>query len=376
MAPKRRRPVTPPTRRPGASPARTKPAPLPSPTKSKVSLGFSLLGTAQSVAEKLFLFTFLGSTPVSAVAVFACGGSREWWALANSYTFSSAYCLLYLWPLIAPRGGASFAERLDSATRNWLVWLSCFTQLAFQVPHNLFPRFLASQQGTLVEWPFYAYGLSDSRWAAFETKWPNGVSHLPPEVFLINLNDAFFGALVLAAYMFARRDETAAVVADEITCPSLDQCASGSRNAPSTKYAHDAARSASTRTRARVALALLLVWRDATLFRESAVQRRFESCLPSSRLSPTARSSSYMHSLVSRTSFVCVESACVCLCVFVHSQPSSTCGCSTLWRGIHIRPCHPRIARTRLRASGLSTGSGCWRRSFRCSGRRSRCLRS
>jgi hypothetical protein len=199
-----------------------------------------ILGSVRSPAELLFLVIFLGSTPVSAFAVYALGSvHREWWAIANTYGFAGAYCLLYLWPLLSPaRGAASLAERVDAATHNWIVWLSCFTQIAFQIPHNLCTATLASSRGSLLEWPFYAYGLSDARWAAYTTRWPDGRTiGLPPEVWLINVNDASFGAVVLWAFVRARSHSMA----------------------PHSMASH----------KARILLALVLMWRDATLFRET-----------------------------------------------------------------------------------------------------------
>ena len=161
------------------------------------------LGTAHSNVEVGFLLIFLTSTPVAVMAVYFFGGTREWWALANSYAFSTAYCLLYLWPLLGPRKGASARQRLDAAMRNWIVWLTCFTQLIFQVPHNVLTSSLRSLRGSMFEWPFYSYALSDSRWTAYETEWPDGRVGLPPEVWLINVNDATLGLLVLCAYVAA-----------------------------------------------------------------------------------------------------------------------------------------------------------------------------
>ena len=82
-------------------------------------------------------------------------------------------------------------------------------------------------------WPFYAYGLSDDRWSACTHIDARGGTRpgLAPEVWLINANDATLGALVLAAYVWRRR-------------------AVGERDATA-------------------ALALLVVFRDATLLRET-----------------------------------------------------------------------------------------------------------
>ena len=174
--------------------------------------------------ERFFLALFLLSTPVACIAVFVHGGDRQWWALANSYGFSAGMIGLYLAPLCL-RTSSSFRARLEAATMHWLVWLSCFTELAFQIPHNLFVRQLHERRGTLVEWPFYAYGLSDARWSRYQ-----GGRGLAPEVWLINWNDAGLGALVAALLLYARQRRTA---------------------------------------RARAALVVAALFRDATLWRET-----------------------------------------------------------------------------------------------------------
>ena len=114
--------------------------------------------------ERFFLALFLLSTPISCIAVFLNGGDRAWWALFNSYGFSAGMIGLYLAPILRP---SSFRDRLEASTMHWLVWLSCFTELAFQIPHNLFVRALHDRRGSLLEWPFYAYGLSDARWSNY-----------------------------------------------------------------------------------------------------------------------------------------------------------------------------------------------------------------
>eukprot|EP00750_Incisomonas_marina_P006204 INCI14365.2.p1 GENE.INCI14365.2~~INCI14365.2.p1 ORF type:complete len:214 (-),score=24.12 INCI14365.2:51-608(-) len=160
------------------------------------TLGLSLADPFQAI----FLAVFLLSTPAVAFVVFALGegrdepaDSREFWAIVNSYGFSVAYCLLYAYPLISPlqqhRRAGGFRDRLHVAQGNWVVWLSCFTQIAFQIAHNLFVPQLHAIRGTLLEWPFYSYGLSDDRWSNYQ----NGTS-LVPQVWLINVNDAGLGA--------------------------------------------------------------------------------------------------------------------------------------------------------------------------------------
>merc|ERR1719296_85864 len=79
---------------------------------------------------------------------------------------------------------------------NWIIWLSCFTQLCFCLPHNLLVEYINSVKGTMYEWPFYAYGLSDTRWDDY-----NDGKALDPAVMLINYNDGCLGLLVALALL-------------------------------------------------------------------------------------------------------------------------------------------------------------------------------
>jgi hypothetical protein len=194
------------------------------------------------------LALFLASTPCTMAAVFLFGCDRPRWACYNGVAFSSAFLLLFLGPLLSPcvksreRGAGdsfvssvSFSARLQLAMDNWILWLTCFTQIAIQIPHNLFAKFLWERRGGVVEWPFYAYGLSDRRWSEYT---PDGETFgLAGYVELINWNDGLLGLCVLAAYLYRRR-----------------QLHSG----------NTASIRAST-----VALALVVVFRDATLWRET-----------------------------------------------------------------------------------------------------------
>ena len=163
-----------------------------------------------------FLALFLASTPIACYFVFYSGqdADRAWWALANSYGFSLGMLGLFLHPLLTPRPTAGgFAARVRGATLNWLVWLSVFTQLTFQVPHNLFVSELRARAGTLLEWPFWSYGLSDCRWNdySYDESRGGGESNdgagaaLAPAVWLININDAGLGAVVGAALLYYYR---------------------------------------------------------------------------------------------------------------------------------------------------------------------------
>eukprot|EP00656_Telonema_subtile_P019936 TRINITY_DN21127_c0_g1_i1.p1 TRINITY_DN21127_c0_g1~~TRINITY_DN21127_c0_g1_i1.p1 ORF type:complete len:244 (-),score=41.47 TRINITY_DN21127_c0_g1_i1:71-802(-) len=153
----------------------------------------------ESGMERLFLAMFLFSTPVVMFQVFVQGGDKGWWAIANSYAFSIGYNCLYLWPLIETSYQTPKA-RIHRATMNWLVWLSVFTEVMFQIPHNLATVQLEQLKGTVLEWPFFAYGFADSRWNQY-----NGGSGLEPAVWLINVNDAGLGVLVALALFYSAR---------------------------------------------------------------------------------------------------------------------------------------------------------------------------
>ena len=86
---------------------------------------------------------------------------------------------------------------------------------------------LSRMKGTVFMWPFDTYGkLADSRWSDFD-------STLEPEVWLINVNDASLGVLVLILYWIVSNSK-------------------GERK----RIAH-------------VWFTLCVVFRDATLFRET-----------------------------------------------------------------------------------------------------------
>lgn len=175
----------------------------------------------------LFLAVFFLSSPMAVYCVYALGYDRLQCAIINSYGFSTAMICLYIYPFFD--ASLSWTERVNKATINWIVWLSVFTEIVFQIPHNLFVKQLQEQKGTALEWPFYTYGLSDSRWADY-----HGGSGLAPEVWLINVNDGSLGILVALVYVIFRRYES-----DE------------------------------GKSKAKILLCLVVLFRDATLWRET-----------------------------------------------------------------------------------------------------------
>lgn len=84
---------------------------------------------------------------------------------------------------------------VSHATWNWVVWLSCMTEVVFQLPHNWFTDYLEYYKGTFIDWPFVAYGIADSRWCYY--------TPLAPAVWLINYNDGALGVLCILALLFA-----------------------------------------------------------------------------------------------------------------------------------------------------------------------------
>jgi hypothetical protein len=103
----------------------------------------------------------------------------------------------------------------SAATVNWAVFISTGTEIAFQIPHNLFPSLLHAHKGGILEYPFAAYALADSRWAEY-----NGGTGLLREVCVlarpgsgcapsrcrcssdINWNDGALGLALAAAYLY------------------------------------------------------------------------------------------------------------------------------------------------------------------------------
>jgi hypothetical protein len=206
-----------------------------------------MAASARDPLQPLYLAIFLAATPLACVAVYGFGADRAAAALCNGCAFSAAFWLLFLSPLVNPfvvvtprAAGSAFRARLRLATENWILWLTCFTQIAIQIPHNLFPAFLHRHRGGVVEWAFFAYGLSDRRWSEYT---PDGgkTFALADEVQLINWNDGLLGIVVLLAFLHWRSSNTT------------------KKKGNNTGYSKGAS----------VALALAVVFRDATLWRET-----------------------------------------------------------------------------------------------------------
>ena len=144
--------------------------------------------------QLFFLSLLFLSTPVAVIAHFVYNVDRNYCSIANSYGFSIALISLYLYPFIVPLKDCTLSSRINKATMNWIIWLTVFTEIIFQIPHNVFVKQLHDNRGTPIEWPFHSYGLSDSRWNNYH----DGAG-LANEVWLINWNDGVLGLLVFAA---------------------------------------------------------------------------------------------------------------------------------------------------------------------------------
>lgn len=182
--------------------------------------------SSSGMIRNFLLVFFFASTPITQYFVLL-GKDRMTCAIANGYAFSIPMVLMYIYPYFQSR---PMSERIKAATINWVIWLSVFTEIIFQIPHNLFVKQLNDIKGSSIEWPFYSYGLSDSRWDNYH----NG-DGLAPEVWLINANDAFLGIIVLTAMLYYKANK------------------SSLQNGPASK----------------VIFVLVVIFRDATLWRET-----------------------------------------------------------------------------------------------------------
>lgn len=165
--------------------------------------------------EGVCLVFFFCSTPLSLAALhLELAADKILCALANGYGFSIGYVILYLGALLLPTRNSvsqgrqgSWRDRLHVAHLWWIYVLTIFTQIVFQIPHNLLSAWLQKNQGSILEWPFFSYGLCDARWSDYHGADRVG---LVPAVWLINLNDAGLGVVCLLALLFA--DQTSTVL--------------------------------------------------------------------------------------------------------------------------------------------------------------------
>lgn len=162
--------------------------------------------TAHDPLNWIWLSLLFLSTPIAGVAVYCFDFDRDLAAICNSYAFSASFWGLYLSPLISPLilGAPSFKERLLLSQKNWILYLTCFTEIFIQLGHSLSCRFLYGARGQPPEWAFFAYSLSDKRWRDYSPD-EGHTFGLPIEVDVINWNDGLLGAAVLLIWLWAYR---------------------------------------------------------------------------------------------------------------------------------------------------------------------------
>ena len=202
-----------------------------------------------------FLILFLASTPIAVLCAHIYEHDHFLCAIVNSYAFSVGMIGLYAYPFFDTR--LKLDGRIHKATMNWILWLSVFTEIVFQIPHNLLVKQLYEVRGSALEWPFFSYGLSDSRWNDYH----HGTG-LAPEVWLINLNDAGLGIVVAIAlfcykYQIRSRDSRRSALA---VGSGNGGCGDADDSCPCVLPG---------RFNWAIVLALVTVFRDATLWRET-----------------------------------------------------------------------------------------------------------
>jgi hypothetical protein len=141
------------------------------------------------------------SSPITSyiVRVAHIGVDVEWWMVLNSYLFSSAMTLMWVYPFVWP-GCGSFRNRLRMATQHWHWVLGSVVVAVFQSIHNFAVPVLHANVGTPINWPFEAYSLSDDRWDDYNEG--NGIAH--DMIWYINCNDVFWATSSLVAMAYAR----------------------------------------------------------------------------------------------------------------------------------------------------------------------------
>ena len=117
-------------------------------------------------SDKPWLTLLMLSTPIAIMLKTFQLLDKEWAAIANSYAFSVSFWYLYFLPFIRED---SLKKGLEGATTNWILYLTCGTEIFIQIPHTLFASYLYLIKDSDLEWAFYAYSLSDSRWRDYRS---------------------------------------------------------------------------------------------------------------------------------------------------------------------------------------------------------------
>lgn len=121
----------------------------------------------------IFWGFYVGSVPViiyimqtNNVQINDAGDEPIFYGVLNTHLTAAGINGLFIYPFILLLFGMYNGKQcLNKAVQNW-IYLSCFEEVIFQIPHNVFSKYIYSIQGSgnLLEYPFYVYGLSDSEW--------------------------------------------------------------------------------------------------------------------------------------------------------------------------------------------------------------------
>jgi len=218
-------------------------------------------------SDKPWLTLLMLSTPIAIMLKTFQLLDKEWAAIANSYAFSVSFWFLYFLPFIRED---SFKKGLEGATTNWILYLTCGTEIFIQIPHTLFASYLYLIKDSDLEWAFYAYSLSDSRWRDYRSTNGNlGVLEfgLPVEVDLINWNDGLLGLAVLVSYYFYTILDKTKPKTKTKTKTKINTKIQDDENAANVQT-----KAVASRSRSRMItciFVLITVFRDATLWRET-----------------------------------------------------------------------------------------------------------
>jgi hypothetical protein len=215
-----------------------------------------------------WVFIYAISTPLALIAVEFFQYDKGWTAILNGYVFSTAFIFLFFGPFLTQTKG----NRLNLAMANWILYLTVFTEVFIQIPHSLCAKQLHNAMNTPVEWAFYAYGLSDSRWRSY-----TGNSHqsssseygLPFEVDLINFNDGLLGFIVLIMWYWWKHQVNLASVASANVAASTIQTNTDHIDQRRTYLLGAEYATSMKANKIGLLLGIIVLFRDATLFRET-----------------------------------------------------------------------------------------------------------
>ena len=170
------------------------------------------------------------------------------YAFTNMYIFSVGLLGLYIYPWFIP--GYTWFERLEKMTFNWLA-LSVFEEMFFQVTHNLIEGYLYRVQGkgSVLEWPYFVYGLCDSRWNDYSFN-----KGLAWEIYTNNMLEGGSGTIIIIILFLEKYYWKISKHIDE---SELNQNIVSHVNSQRKRYPHS------------LLLILVIIFRDAMLFRQT-----------------------------------------------------------------------------------------------------------